>query len=136
MHNYFYRPQGKAMCSQASVNPSVHNRRHGYSVTAHPCWLLRHLLRCGRYASYWNAFLFLTLKSSKHVRFSTWLLNIQLHKRSFEPGSKVRTDRHAWKHYLPANYVCGRQKCIHNIDIERKWQLRRCFLKRIFLISF
>ena len=37
---------------------SVHNRPHAYSVTAHPCWLLGHLSWCGRYASYWNAFLF------------------------------------------------------------------------------
>ena len=39
---------------------SVHNWPHGYSVTAHPCWLLGHyssLLQRGRYASYWNAFL-------------------------------------------------------------------------------
>ena len=37
---------------------SVHNRPHGYSVTAHPCWLLSHsLLPRGQYASYWNAFL-------------------------------------------------------------------------------
>ena len=37
---------------------SVHNRPHAYSITAHPCWLLGHFLQCGRYASYWNAFLF------------------------------------------------------------------------------
>ena len=37
---------------------SVHNRPYAYSVTAHPCWLLGHLSRCGRYASYWNASLF------------------------------------------------------------------------------
>ena len=36
---------------------SVHSRPDACSVTAHPCWLLDHLLRCGRYASYWNAFL-------------------------------------------------------------------------------
>ena len=36
---------------------SVHNWPHAYSVTTHPCWLLGHLLRCGRYASYWNAYL-------------------------------------------------------------------------------
>ena len=41
-----------------SVCHSVHNRSHAYSVTAHPCWLLGHLLQCGRYASYWNAFFF------------------------------------------------------------------------------
>ena len=36
-----------------------HNQPHGFSVTAHACWLLGHsLLRCGQYASYWNAFLF------------------------------------------------------------------------------
>ena len=49
------------MFAQASVSHSVHNRPHGYSVTAHPCWLLGHcssLLRRGRYAFYWNAFLF------------------------------------------------------------------------------
>ena len=43
------------MFSQASVSHSIHNRPHGHSVTAHPCWLLRR----GRYASYWNAFLFI-----------------------------------------------------------------------------
>ena len=37
---------------------SVHNWSYAYSVTAHPCWLLGHLLQCGRYASSWNAFLF------------------------------------------------------------------------------
>ena len=37
---------------------SVHNWPHAYLVTAHPCWLLGHLLQCGRYASYWKAFLF------------------------------------------------------------------------------
>ena len=36
---------------------SVYSRSHAYSVTAHLCWLLGHLLRCGRYASYWDAFL-------------------------------------------------------------------------------
>ena len=42
------------------VCDSVHNWPNGYSVIAHPCWLLGHsLLRRGRYASYWNAFLFL-----------------------------------------------------------------------------
>ena len=40
------------------VCDSVHNQPQGYSVTAHPCWLLGHsLLWRGRYASYWNAFL-------------------------------------------------------------------------------
>ena len=38
---------------------SVHKRPHAYSVTAHPCWPLSHMLRCGWYASYWNAFLLL-----------------------------------------------------------------------------
>ena len=39
---------------------SVHNQPHGYSVTAHPCWLLGHsLLWRGRYACDWNAFLFI-----------------------------------------------------------------------------
>ena len=33
-----------------AVCHSVHNRPHAYSATAHPCWLLSHLLRCGRYA--------------------------------------------------------------------------------------
>ena len=33
----YYRPQGKVMFSQASVIPS-HNRPHGYSFTAHPCY--------------------------------------------------------------------------------------------------
>ena len=31
---------------------SVHNQPHGYSITAHPCWLLglsSSLLQCGRY---------------------------------------------------------------------------------------
>ena len=37
---------------------SVHNQSHAYSVTAHPCWLLGHLLWRGWYASYWNAFFF------------------------------------------------------------------------------
>ena len=65
---------------------SVHNRAHVYSVTAHPCWLLSHLLRCGRYASYWNAFLYLhkctfhekekgqnllTITFSEHIHFAT-----------------------------------------------------------------
>ena len=35
------RPQGK-------VSHSVHNQPHPPSVTAHPCWLLVHLLRCSR----------------------------------------------------------------------------------------
>ena len=35
---YYYRPQGQVMFSQASVSHSVHNRPHGYSVTAHPCY--------------------------------------------------------------------------------------------------
>ena len=38
---------------------SVHKRPHAYSVTTHPCWPLSHMLRCGWYASYWNAFLLL-----------------------------------------------------------------------------
>ena len=39
------------MFSQACVSHSVHKQPHGYAVTAHAC--------CGgRYASYWNAFLF------------------------------------------------------------------------------
>ena len=41
-----YRPRGKVMFSQACVSHSVHNRPRGYS------------LQRGRYASYWNAFLF------------------------------------------------------------------------------
>ena len=46
------------------VCDSVHNRPHGYSVTVHPCWLLSHsLLRRGRYASYWNAFLVIPIHS-------------------------------------------------------------------------
>ena len=36
---------------------SVYSRPHAYWVTAHPRWLLGHLLPCGWYASYWNAFL-------------------------------------------------------------------------------
>ena len=36
---------------------SVHNRPLAYSVTAHPCWLLSHLLQRSQYASYWNALL-------------------------------------------------------------------------------
>ena len=40
-----YRLQGKVMFSQASVSHSVHNQLHAYSATAHPCWLLGHLLR-------------------------------------------------------------------------------------------
>ena len=36
MGTSFYRPQGKVMFSEASVSHSVHNRSHGYSVTAHP----------------------------------------------------------------------------------------------------
>ena len=43
----FYRPQRKVLFSQACVSHSVHNRPRSYS------------LRRGRYASYWNAFLFL-----------------------------------------------------------------------------
>ena len=35
---YIYRQQGKVMFLQASVNHSVHNRPHGYSVTVHPCY--------------------------------------------------------------------------------------------------
>ena len=38
---------------------SVHSWPHAYLVTAHSCWLLGHLLQCGRYASYWNAYLLL-----------------------------------------------------------------------------
>ena len=34
----YYRPQGKVMFLQACVSQSVHNRPHGYSVTAHPCY--------------------------------------------------------------------------------------------------
>ena len=34
----YYRPQGKVMFSQACISHSVHNRPHGYSVTAHPCY--------------------------------------------------------------------------------------------------
>ena len=37
---------------------SVHNWPHAYSATAHPCWLLGHLLQCGWYAPFLNAFLF------------------------------------------------------------------------------
>ena len=33
-----YRPQGKVMFSKGSVSHSVHNRPHGYSVTAYPCY--------------------------------------------------------------------------------------------------
>ena len=36
---------------------SVHSWPHAYSITAHPCWLLGHVLQCDRYASYRNAFL-------------------------------------------------------------------------------
>ena len=35
----------------ARESQSVHYQPHAYSVTAHPCWLLSHLLWCGRYAS-------------------------------------------------------------------------------------
>ena len=52
-----YRLQAKVKVF-TRVCHSVHNRPHAYSVTAHPCWLLGHLLWCGRHASYWNAFLF------------------------------------------------------------------------------
>ena len=31
-------PQGKEMLSQVSVSHSVHNRPHGYTVTAHSCY--------------------------------------------------------------------------------------------------
>ena len=47
-----YRPQGKVMFSQVSVCPQSAS------------WTLAHcsaLLRCGRYASYWNAFLYMYL---------------------------------------------------------------------------
>ena len=46
---HFYRPQGKVMFSQVSVCPQSAS------------WIFAHcsvLLRSGRYASYWNAFLF------------------------------------------------------------------------------
>ena len=33
-----YQPQGKEMLSQVSVSHSVHNRPHGYTVTAHSCY--------------------------------------------------------------------------------------------------
>ena len=33
-----YRPQGKVMFSKWSVSHYVHNRPHGYSVTAYPCY--------------------------------------------------------------------------------------------------
>ena len=45
---------------------SVHNRPHAYSVTAHPCWLLGHILWFGRYVSFWNAFLFILCTILKH----------------------------------------------------------------------
>ena len=32
------RPQGKVMFLEASVTHYVHNRSHGYLVTAHPCY--------------------------------------------------------------------------------------------------
>ena len=35
---YYYRPQWKVMFSQAFVSHSIHNRPHGYLVTAHPCY--------------------------------------------------------------------------------------------------
>ena len=42
------------------VCDSVPNRPHGYLVTAHPCWLLNRSLLCHcRYASHWDAFLFI-----------------------------------------------------------------------------
>ena len=34
----YYRPQGKLIFSQMSASHSVHNRPHGYLVTAHPCY--------------------------------------------------------------------------------------------------
>ena len=66
---YLYRPQGKTMFSHASVILFTIGLMDtwsllfliGYSVTAHPYRLLGHsLLRRGRYASYWNAFLLVT----------------------------------------------------------------------------
>ena len=35
---HLYRPQGKVMFSETSVSHSVHNRSHGYSVTAQTCY--------------------------------------------------------------------------------------------------
>ena len=57
---------------------SVHNRPHAYSVTAHPCWLLGHLLRCGRYASYYNAFSLCNLKTNGFKKFGKKLFNVHL----------------------------------------------------------
>ena len=34
----YYRPQGKVLFSQVGVSHSVHNRPHGYSITARPCY--------------------------------------------------------------------------------------------------
>ena len=51
--NAFLLPTAREGYVFTGVCHSVHNRPYGHSATAHPCWLL------GRYASYWNAFLFL-----------------------------------------------------------------------------
>ena len=68
------------------VCDSVHNWPHGCSVTAHPCWLPSHsLLRRGRYASYWNTFLFF-------LKLFTWLPLITKHLfilNSLIPSSKL-----------------------------------------------
>ena len=53
--NAFSLPTAREGNVFTSVCHSVHNQPHAYLITAHPCGLLGHLLRCGRYASYWNA---------------------------------------------------------------------------------
>ena len=59
-HSFVLLPTAREGNVFTLVCDSVHNRPYGYSVTAHPCWLLGHsLLWRGWDASYGIAFLFL-----------------------------------------------------------------------------
>ena len=64
---YYLLPTAREGNVFKRVCDSVHNWPDGYLVTAHPCWLLGHSsLRRGRYASYWNAFLFNFFSTKLH----------------------------------------------------------------------
>ena len=82
-----YQPKGKVLFSQVSVCPQSAS------------WLLVHcsaLLWCGRYASYWNGFLFLKKFESflwRHLSFSYFEFKIRLIRLSlsFQKKSCIQT---------------------------------------------
>ena len=110
------RPQGKVMFSQVSVCPQSTS------------WILVHysaLLQCGRYASYWNDFLFLSIFTKKIM--IQWKLGEALEKRRNKAQSDQGHSKLQLIHWLRTKIYsidpnCQDFECPNSIEIS--WNIQ------------